>query len=219
MVNKYSLDEKIKERENAVIVNEIEDARQFVKYFVNLMENILNYNYDDLASYFEEDKTVAEIRIAEKQYRLIDGFTMLYITARVKLCEQEYSHPKLKVIEFKIIDKFENYIMNIDQFIYGSIKDEEFLTNYFKIIKTEIFRLVKYNWSYNKDKIFKRYVKDKNITPSQYLIGCINNYIYDNIIKSKSKMMTRDEFLNSEFKFDVDKKTQRIFNKYFFRNI
>ena len=109
--------------------------------------------------------------------------------------------------------------MVIDQFIHGSIKDEEFLTNYYKIIKTKIFELFKYNWSYNKDKIFKRYVKDKNITPSQYLIDCINNYVYDNFIKSKSKMITRDEFLNSEFKFDVDKKTQRIFNKYFFNNI
>ena len=79
MVNKYLLDEKIKERENTVIINEIEDTRQFVKYFVNLMEGILNYEYDDLKSYFEEDKTVAEIRIAEKQYKLVDGFTMCYI--------------------------------------------------------------------------------------------------------------------------------------------
>ena len=37
MVNKYSLDEKLKERENAVVLNKIENARQFVKYFVNLM--------------------------------------------------------------------------------------------------------------------------------------------------------------------------------------
>ena len=106
MVNKYSLDEKLKERENAVFVNEIEDARQFVKYFVNLMENILNYEYDDLKSYFEEDKTVAEIRIAEKQYKLAVGeFAMCYITARVKLCREEYSCPKLKVVEIKITDK------------------------------------------------------------------------------------------------------------------
>ena len=219
MVNKYLLDEKIKERENTVIINEIEDARQFVKYFVNLMEDILNYEYEDLKSYFEEDKTIAEIRIAEKQYKLVDGFTMCYITACVKLCKEEYSYPKLKVVEFKIAGKFNTHIMVIDQFIHGSTKDEEFLTNYYKIIKTKIFELFKYDWSYNKDKIFKRYVKDKNITPSQYLIGCINNYIYDNFIKSKSKMITRDEFLNSEFKFDVDKKTQRIFDKYFFNNI
>ena len=31
--------------------------------------------------------------------------------------------------------------------------------------------------------------------------------------------MTRDEFLNSEFKLEVDKKTQKIFSRYFFENI
>ena len=46
MVNKYSLDEKLKERENTVVLNKIENDRQFVKYFVNLMEGILNYNND-----------------------------------------------------------------------------------------------------------------------------------------------------------------------------
>ena len=65
----------------------------------------------------------------------------------------------------------------------------------------------------------KHYVKNKNITPSQYIIGCINNYIYTDIIKPKSKTMTRDEFLNSEFKLEVDKKTQKIFSRYFFENI
>lgn len=32
-------------------------------------------------------------------------------------------------------------------------------------------------------------------------------------------MMSRDEFLNSEFKLEIDKKTQKIFDKYFFENI
>ena len=219
MVNKYSLDEKLKERENAVIVNEIENARRFVKYFVNLMENILNYNYDDLASYFEKDKTVADIQIIKKRYEIISGITTCHINACVKLCEKEYSHPKLKVVEFRIIGKFENYTMNIDQFIHGSVKDEEFITNYYKIIKNDIFKDFKYDWSYNKNKIFKRYVKGKIFTPSQYIIYCINNYIYDNIISSKSKMISLDEFLNSEFSFYVDKKSQRIFDKYFFSNI
>lgn len=220
MVNKYSLDAKLKERENAVIVNEIEDARQFVKYFVNLMENILNYNYDDLSSYFEEDKTVIEIKIAEKRYELVSGgVAKCWISARVKLCREEYSYPKLKVVTFKITDKFDTHIMVIDNFIHGSTKDENFITDYLKIIKSNIFKDFKYDWSYNKVKIFKRYIKNKNFGPSQYLIYCINNYIYDWIIKPKSETMSHDEFLNSEFKFDVDKKTQRIFDKYFFNNI
>ena len=46
MVAKYSLDEKLKERENTIILNKIENARQFVKCFVNLVEDILNYNYN-----------------------------------------------------------------------------------------------------------------------------------------------------------------------------
>ena len=220
MVNKYSLDEKLKERENAAIINEIKDVRQFVKYFVNLMEGILNYEYDDLKSYFEEDKTVIEIKIVEKQYELVSGdVAECWISARVKLCREEFSYPKLKVVTFKITDKFDTYIMVIDNFIYGSEDDENFIANYLKIIKSNIFKDFKYDWSYNKDKIFKRYIKNKNITPSQYIIGCINNYIYDYIIKPKSKTISRDEFLNSEFKFDVDKKTQRIFDKYFFNNI
>ncbi len=220
MVNKYSLDKKLKDRENAAVLNEIEDARRFVRYFVNLMEGILNYEYDELKSYFEEDKTEVDIRIVENRYELVTaGMKSCWISACVKLCHEDYTYPKLKVVEFKVYDKFFNYTMNIDRFIYGSIDDEEFVTDYLQIIKSEIFKDFKYKWSYNKDKIFKRYIMDKNITPSEYIIGCINNYIYDCIIKPKSKTMTYDEFINSEFKFDVDKKTQRIFNRYFFENI
>ena len=220
MVNKYSLDEKLKERENAIVLNEIEDARRFVKYFVNLMEGILNYNYDDLKSYFEEDKTEVDIRIVEKRYELVTaGMKTCWISARIKLHSEDYSYPKLKVIELKVADKFFNYTMNIDHFIHGSVNDEEFVTDYLQIIKSNVFKDLKYDFSYNKDKIFKRYVNNKKITPSQYLIECINNYIYDDIIKPKTKRMTYDEFLNSEFKFEVDKKTQKIFNKYFFENI
>ena len=220
MVNKYSLDEKLKERENAVVLNKIENARQFVKYFVNLMEDILNNDCNELKSYFEEDKTEVEIRIFEKRYELISsGMHNCYIIARVKLHKEDFSYPKLKVVELKVADKFFNYTMNIDHFIYGSVEDEKFVTDYLQIIKSQIFNDFKYDWSYNKDKIFKHYVKNKNITPSQYIISCINNYIYTDIIKPKSKTMTRDEFLNSEFKLEVDKKTQKIFNKYFFDNI
>lgn len=220
MVNKYSLDEKLKEKENTIILNEIEDAKQFVKYFVKLMEDILNYNYDELSSYFEEDKTKVEIKIAEKRYEMVTaGMKNCYITACVKLHREDFSYPKLKVVEFKAVDDFFNYIINIDQFIYGSIEDEIFITDYLKFIKSRIFKDFKYDWSYNKDKIFKRYVNNKKFTPSQYIICCINNYIYDDIIKPKCKTMTRDIFLNSEFKFEVDKKTQKIFNRYFFENI
>ena len=220
MVNKFSLDEKLKERENAIVLNEIEDARQFVKYFVNLMEDILNYEYDELKSYFEEDKTKVEIKIAEKRYDMITtGMKNCYISVCVRLHRIDYSYTKLKVVELKAVDEFFNYIINIDQFIYGSIEDEIFITDYLKFIKSRIFKDFKYEWSYNKDKIFKHYIENTNYTPSQYIICCINNYIYDDIIKPKSKAMTRDEFLNSEFKFDVDKKPQKIFNKYFFYNI
>ena len=220
MVNKYSLDEKLKERENAITLNKIENARQFVKYFVNLMEGILVYNYDELRSYFEEDKTEVEIRIFKKRYELISsGMHDCYITAYIKLHRKDFGCPSLKVVEFKVADKFFNYTMNIDHFIHGSVNDEEFVTDYLQIIKSQIFNDFKYDWSYNKDKILKHYVKNKNITPSQYIISCINNYIYTDIIKPKSKTMTRDEFLNSEFKLEVDKKTQKIFSRYFFENI
>ena len=220
MVSKYLLDEKLKERENAVILNKIEDARQFVKCFVNLMEDILNNDCNELKSYFEEDKTEVEIRIFEKRYELISsGMHNCYITACIKLHREDFGCPKLKVIELKVADKFFNYTMNIDHFIFGSVEDEKFVTDYLQIIKSQIFKDFKYDWSYNKDKIFKHYVKNKNITPSQYIISCINNYIYTDIIKPKSKTMTRDEFLNSEFKLEVDKKTQKIFSRYFFENI
>ena len=233
MVNKYSLDEKLKERENTIVLNEIENARQFIKYFVNLMEGILNYSYDELSSYFEEDKTKVEIKIAEKRYEMITtGMEKCSITACVKLHREDFSYPKLKVVKFKVVDTFYNYIMDIDHFIHGSVDDEEFVTDYLQIIQSRIFKDFKYDWSYNKDKIFKRYIKNKNITPSeyiiytinnitpsQYIICCINNYIYDNIIKPKCKSMTRDNFLNSEFKLEVDKKTQKIHDRYFFENI
>lgn len=220
MVNKYSLDEKLKERENAIVLNKIEDVRRFVRYFVNLMEGILNYEYDELKSYFEEDKTEVEIKIFEKQYKLVTtGVTKCWISAFVKLHSEDYAGTKLKVVSFKIVDEFFNYSMDIDKFIYGSEDDENFITDYLKIIKSDIFKDFKYDWSYNRDKIFKRYIKNKNITPSQYLIGCINNYIYDCIIKPKCKTMTRDEFINSEFKLEVDKKTQKIYDRYFFENI
>lgn len=219
MVNKYSLDEKLKERENTVVLNKIENARQFVKYFVNLMEGILNYN-NDLSSYFEEDKTEVEIRILKKRYELISsGMHDCYITACIKLHREDFGFPKLKVAELKVADKFFNYTMNIDHFIYGSVEDEKFVTDYLQIIKSQIFKDFKYDWSYNKDKIFKRFIKDTKYTPSEYIISCINNYIYTDIIKPKSKTMTRDEFLNSEFKLEVDKKTQKIFSRYFFENI
>lgn len=219
MVNKYSLDEKLKERENAVILNKIEDARKFVKYFVNLMEDILNYEYDELKSYFEEDKTKVEIRIAEGQYNLVGGIGNCYITACIKLHREDFGFPKLKVVELKVADNFFNYIMNIDHFIYDSVEDEKFVTDYLQIIKSQIFKDFKYNWSYNKDKIFKRFIKDTNYTPSEYIIRCINNYIYDDIIKPKCKLITYFEFLNSEFKLEVNKKAQKIFDNYFFKNI
>ena len=220
MVNKYSLDEKLKERENAVVLNKIEDARQFVKCFVNLMEDILNNDCNELKSYFEEDKTEVEIRIFEKRYELISsGMHNCYITACIKLHREDFGCPKLKVIELKVADKFFNYTMNIDHFIYGSVDDEEFVTDYLQIIKSQIFKDFKYDWSYNKDKIFKRFIKDTKYTPSEYIICCINNYIYDDIIKPKCKSITYDEFLNSEFKFDVDKKIQKKSNRYFFDNI
>ena len=219
MVNKYSLDEKLKERENAIVISEIEDARQFVRYFVNLMEGILNYEYDELKSYFEENKTEVEIRIIAKRYEVVSGIESCWISARVKLHREDYSYPKLKVFELKVADKFHNYTMDIDQFIYGSVKDEEYVSKYKPIIRCEIFKDFKYNWSYNKNKIFKRYIKNEYTTPSEHLIDCINEYIYDNIIKPKSRRMTRNEFLNSEFKLEVDKKTQKIHDKYFFDNI
>jgi len=220
MVNKYSLDEKLKERENAAFISELIDARRFVRYFVNLMEGILNYEYDELKSYFEEDKTEVEIKIIEKRYELVTaGMKNCYIIACIKLHREDYAGTRLKVVKFKVADKFFNYSMDIDHFIYGSENDEEFVTDYLQIIKSQIFKDFKYDWSINKNKIFKRVVNNKNITPSQYIISCINNYIYDNIIKPKSKTMTYDEFINSEFKLEVDKKTQRIFDKYFFENI
>ena len=219
MVNKYSLDEKLKERENAVVLNELKDARRFVRFFVNLMEGILNYEYDELKSYFEEDKTEVEIKLVEKQYKLVSGVTKCWISAFVKLHREDYAGTKLKVVRFKIADKFFNYTMDIDNFIYGPENNEDFITVCLKIIKSQIFKDFKYDWSINKNKIFKRVVNNKNITPSQYIISRINNYVYDNIIKPKSKTMTYDEFINSEFKLEVDKKTQRIFDKYFFENI
>ena len=134
MVNKYSLDEKLKERENAVVLNKIEDVRQFVKYFVNLMEGILNYEYDELKSYFEEDKTEVEIRIVEKRYEMVtSGMKNCYIIACVKLHREDYSYPKLKVVKFKVADKIFNYTMDIDHFIHDSIDDEEFITDYLQI--------------------------------------------------------------------------------------
>ena len=220
MVNKYSLDEKLKERENAITLNKIENARQFVKYFVNLMEGILVYNYDELRSYFEEDKTEVEIRIFKKRYELISsGMHDCYITACIKLHREDFGFPKLKVVELKVTDEFFNYIMNIDHFIRGSVEDEEFVTDYLQIIKSRIFKDFKYNWSYNKDKIFKRFTKDTKYTPSEYIICCINNYIYDDIIKPKCKSIAYCEFLNSEFKLEVNKKAQKIFDNYFFKNI
>ena len=219
MVSKYLLDEKLKERENVVILNKIEDARQFVKYFVNLMEDILNNDYNELKSYFEEDKTVAEIGIIERCYKTVTGIENCYIIARVKLHKEDFSYPKLKVVEFKIAGKFSNYTMNIDNFIYGSVDDEEFINYHLQIIKSTIFEDFKYDWSCNKDKIFKRCINGINITPSQYIIECINKYFYKNIIKPKCKTMTYVKFLNSEFKFDIDKKTQKIFDNYFFKNI
>lgn len=221
MVNKYSLDEKLKERENAAFKSELEDARRFVRYFVNLMEGILNYEYDELKSYFEEDKTEVEIKIIEKRYE--SSYTVevskCWISAFVKLHREDFGFPKLKVVELKVATKFLNYIMNIDHFIYGSVEDDKFVTDYLQIIKSQIFKDFKYDWSYNKDKIFKRFIKDTKYTPSEHIIRCINNYIYTNIIKPKCKMLTHDEFLNSEFKFDVDKKIQKKSNRYFFDNI
>ena len=82
-----------------------------------------------------------------------------------------------------------------------------------------MFEKFKYNWSINKDKTFKRFIKDTKYTPSEYIIGCINSYFYTDIIKPKCNSITYDEFLNSEFKLEVDKKTQKIFDKYFFENI
>lgn len=219
MVSKYLLDEKLKERENVVILNKIEDARQFVKYFVNLMEDILNNDYNEFKSYFEEDKTVAEIKIIEKCYKRITGIKNCYITARVKLHKEDFSYPKLKVVEFKVDDEPSYYTMNIDNFIHGSTDDEEFITYHLQIIKSLIFEDFKYDWSYNKNKIFKRCINSNNVTPSQYIIGCINKYFYKNIIRPKCGTMTYDKFLNSEFKFDIDKKTQKIFDSYFFNNI
>ncbi len=218
MVNKYSLDEKLKLEERAIFLNRIENARQFIKCFVKLMEDVLNYSYDELSSYFEEDKTKVEIRIVEKRYRTVDCMKNCYISACVKLHREDFSYPKLKVVELKAVDESFNYIININQFIHGSIEDEIFITDYSKFIKSQIFKDFKYNWSYNKDKIFKRFIKDTKYTPSEYIICCINNYIYD-IIKPKCKSITYDEFLNSEFKFEVDKKSQKIFNRYFFDNI
>ena len=219
MVNKCLLDEKLKERENAAVLNEIEDYRQFVKYFVKLIEDILNY--DELSSYFEEDKTEAEIKIFNKQYNMVYSVMNAYMSVYIKLHREDNEHPKLKVVELKINDIFDAYRINIDRFIYSFWEDEKIITNYSQNAKSgsNMFEKFKYNWSINKDKTFKRFIKDTKYTPSEYIIGCINSYFYTDIIKPKCKMMTYDEFLNSEFKLEVDKKTQKIFDKYFFENI
>lgn len=220
MVSSYSLDEKIKALQNTNILNDINNCKKFIRYFVNLMEGVLNYEYDNLHTYFEEDKTVVEIEIINYRYELTcGGMKDCYISACIKLCREDYSYPKLKVIKLKVADKFFNYELDIDNFIYGSLEnDDKFITDYIKIIRSQVFKDFKYNWSCNKNKIFKQVIKDKNITPSQYIVDCINNFVYNNIIKPKYSMMY-SEFLNSEFKFDVDKKTQHIHDKYFFNNI
>ena len=87
MISKYSLDEKLKERENAIVLNKIEDARRFVRYFVNLIEDILNYNYSEFSSYFEEKETKIEIRLVEKDYELLYGYQIVgyqYVLSYVK---------------------------------------------------------------------------------------------------------------------------------------
>lgn len=220
MVNKYSLDEKLKEKENADIINEIENARRFIRFFIILVEGILNYEYDEFSSYFEEDKTIAEIELIKNRYELTcGGMKDCYIKAHVKLHREDYAGTKLKVISLKVDDKFFIYELDIDNFLHNSLKDDDkFITDYIKVIRSNVFKDFVYDWSYNKNKIFKHVIRGKNITPSQWIIECINNYIYDNIIKPKSTMKC-DDFKNSEFKFDVDKKTQRIHDKYFFDNI
>ena len=131
-----------------------------------------------------------------------------FITACIRLHREKSSYPELKVVKIKVADKFNNYTVDINRFINDPINDEEFITNYSQIIKSQIFKDFKYDQSYNKDQIFKRCIENKNITPSQYIIDCLNNYIYKNIIKPKTKVMTYDEFINSEFKLEIDKKTQ-----------
>lgn len=220
MVNKNSLDEKLKEKEKADTINEIENARRFIKFFINLMEGILNYEYDELSSYFEEDKTIAEIELTKNRYELTcAGMKDCYIKARVKLHREDYAGTKLKVINLRIDDKFFIYELDIDKFLYNSLEDDDkFITDYIRAIRSNVFKDFVYDWSYNKDKIFKRVIRGKNITPSQWIIECINNYVYDNFIKPKSTMK-RDDFKNSEFKFDVDETTQKIFDRHFFENI
>lgn len=220
MVNKCLLDGKLKERETAAVLNEIEDVRQFVKYFVKLVEDILNYNYE-LSSYFEEDKTEAEIKIFNKQYNMVYSVMNAYMSLYIKLHKEGHEYPKLKVVELKINDIFDAYRINIDSFIHSFEEDEKIITNYSQNAKSRsnMFEKFKYNWSINKDKTFKRFIKDTKYTPSEYIIGCINSYFYTDIIKPKCKSITYDEFLNSEFKLEVDKKTQKIFDKYFFDNI
>ena len=220
MVNKNSLDEKLKEKEKADNINEIENARRFIKFFINLMEGILNYEYDELSSYFEEDKTIAEIELIKNRYELTcAGMKDCYIKACVKLHREDYAGTKLKVINLRIDDKFFIYELDIDKFLYNSLEDDDkFITDYIRAIRSNVFKDFVYDWSYNKDKIFKHVIRGKNITPSQWIIECINNYVYDNFIKPKSTMK-RDDFKNSEFKFDVDETTQKIFDRHFFENI
>ena len=219
MISKYSLDEKLKAFHNNDILNEIESGRHFIKYFINLMEDILNYEYDELHTYFEEDKTIAEIELVKQKYNICEGMKDCYIKTHVKLHREDYAGTKLKVVKLIVADKFFNYEIDIDNFLYGSIEDDDkFITDYINAIRTYIFKNFVYDWSCNKDKIFKRVIRGKNITPSEWIIGCINNYFYDTFIKPKS-IMNYNKFIDSEFKFDVDKKTQRIHDKYFFDNI
>ena len=219
MISKYSLDEKIKEFHDNEILNEIESARHFIRYFINLVEGVLNYEYDALHTYFEEDKTVAEIELVKNKYEICGGMKYCNIIAYVKLHKEDFSYPKLKVVKLKIDDKFSFYEMDIDNFLYGSLEnDDKFITDYMNIIKSNIFRDFVYDWSCNKNKIFKRVIRGKNITPSQYIIDCINLFICNSFIKPKS-IMNYHKFIDSEFKFDVDKKTQQIFDRYFFKNI
>ena len=115
MISKYSLDEKIKAFHDNEILNEIKSARHFIKYFINLMEDILNYEYDELHTYFEEDKIIAEIELLKKKYELTcGGMKHCFIKAYVKLHREDYAGTKLKVVKLKIDDKFFIYELDID---------------------------------------------------------------------------------------------------------
>jgi hypothetical protein len=142
----------------------------------------------------------------------------------VGIVPSAFEPPALRVIRISFNCGHSDYSFDVKSFLYNNLTlSNAFAEAHAELLKTKTYKRFLETWTTIRHKLFKRILfndcYDKvEFTPCQWIIDCINEFLYEKFIEPK-EVMNYNEFLNSEFKIEMDEKTQKIHDKYYFDRI